>query len=92
MSGSLGCDKQCSFQKIGKSPPPPPPQVTMETTIGNYNTTLWQYVTPNSVLENYRVVVANRLATSGKEWTTIFGQHNSGTYASYNILCILSKL
>lgn len=25
-------------------------------------------------------MVANRLANSGKEWTDVFGRHNSGTY------------
>ncbi len=52
----------------------------METTIGNYNTSLWKFVKPNSVLENMRVVVANRLASSGQEWVSLFGRYNSGTY------------
>lgn len=53
---------------------------TMETTIGNNNNALWQYVQPNTIFEYVRVTVANRLATDGSTWTTIFGQHNSGTY------------
>ena len=53
----------------------------METTIGNNNASLWQYVKPEkSVLEGIRATVANRLATSGKEWTKIFAYINSGTY------------
>ena len=52
----------------------------METTIGNYNKSLWKYVTPECVFENVHAVLANRLATSGKEWTDIFGQYKSGTY------------
>ncbi|XP_064392247.1 putative phospholipase B-like 2 [Halichondria panicea] len=54
--------------------------VTMETSIENFNPDLWKFVTPESVFENYRVVAANRLASSGKEWTSIFSKYNSGTY------------
>ncbi|KAG9487096.1 hypothetical protein GDO78_007134 [Eleutherodactylus coqui] len=55
--------------------------VTLETTIGNSNPDLWKYIQPqNSVLEWLRNVVANRLATSGKEWADIFTKFNSGTY------------
>jgi hypothetical protein len=32
------------------------------------------------VFEFARNIIANRLANSGKEWTDIFGAHNSGTY------------
>ena len=57
-------------------------QLTMETTIENYNTDLWKVLSPvNSVFENYRAMVANRLATTGKEWTDTFSKYNSGTYA-----------
>ncbi len=51
----------------------------METSIENFNPDLWKFVTPESVFENYRVVAANRLASSGKEWTSIFSKYNSGT-------------
>ena len=55
-------------------------KVTMETTISNYNRSLWQYVQPlNSVFESIRSMVANRLATSGGEWTELFSRFNSGT-------------
>lgn len=55
--------------------------VTMETTIGNSNKSLWKYVQPlNSVFEGIRSMVANRLATSGGEWTELFSRFNSGTY------------
>ncbi|XP_071093734.1 putative phospholipase B-like 2 [Haliotis cracherodii] len=54
--------------------------VSMETTIGNSNNDLWKYVTPQSVLEGVRSLVANRLATSGVEWAYYFSQENSGTY------------
>ena len=51
----------------------------METSIENVNPDLWQYVTPESVFENLRVVISNRLASNGKEWTDTFAQDNSGT-------------
>lgn len=54
-------------------------QVTMETTIGNSNPDLWKYVTPNALFEGIRVVIANRLATSGKTWTDYFSKFNMGT-------------
>jgi hypothetical protein len=49
-----------------------------ETTIENNNATLWQFVTPSSVLEWARSMVATRLATTGQQWTSIFSQYNSG--------------
>jgi len=54
--------------------------VTQETTIGNGNKDLWQYVKPSSVLEWVRTIVANRLAASGSEWAYLFEKYNSGTY------------
>lgn len=53
---------------------------TMETTNGNMNSDLWQYVTPESVMEGVRNVVANRLALTAEEWCQIFQAYNSGTY------------
>ncbi|KAF0308876.1 putative phospholipase B-like 2 [Amphibalanus amphitrite] len=58
--------------------------VSQETTIGNNNNDLWQYVQPEGqVMEWVRVLVANNLATSGEEWTDVFGRHNSGTYNNH---------
>lgn len=54
--------------------------VTMETTIGNSNPKLWSYISPHTVMEWSRNIVANRLAKDGHDWCTIFEQHNSGTY------------
>ena len=54
--------------------------VTTETTLGNSNPALWQYVVPETVFEGIRNVVANRLACSGKIWSEVFSHHNSGTY------------
>ncbi|XP_037339386.1 putative phospholipase B-like 2 [Pungitius pungitius] len=55
--------------------------VTLETTIGNSNPALWKFVQPTgTVMEWLRNIVANRLATTGKEWADIFKKYNSGTY------------
>ena len=55
--------------------------VSMETTIGNGNATLFQkYLTPNSVLEWQRNMIANRLATTATSWVNLFSLANSGTY------------
>ena len=55
--------------------------VTMETTLVNYNDSLWDWVQPEeSIFTTYRSVVANRIANSGAEWAEIFSEYNSGTY------------
>ncbi|XP_017269074.1 putative phospholipase B-like 2 [Kryptolebias marmoratus] len=55
--------------------------VTLETTIGNSNADLWKFVQPtDSVMEWLRNIVANRLASTAKEWAQIFAKFNSGTY------------
>ncbi|XP_072929615.1 putative phospholipase B-like 2 isoform X3 [Epargyreus clarus] len=55
--------------------------VAAETTIGNSNRTLYQFIKPQGqILEYARAMVANRLARSGQEWVEIFRKHNSGTY------------
>ncbi|CAH8452889.1 unnamed protein product [Dicrocoelium dendriticum] len=57
--------------------------VTMETTIGNSNDELWPLVkngARSSVLEPFRVMLANRLAVNGQQWVSYFQKQNSGTY------------
>ena len=55
--------------------------VVQETSITNINTELWTRIRAESiVLEFIRNLVANRLAESGKEWSQIFEEYNSGTY------------
>ena len=54
--------------------------VIIETTIGNYNEDLYHNILPISVPEWMRVVVANRLSNSGKEWVNKFYVYNDGTY------------
>lgn len=54
---------------------------TMETTIQNYNDSLWSNVKPvGQVLEFVRAMVANRLADNPTDWVNLFKLYNSGTY------------
>lgn len=53
--------------------------VVMETTIDNYNRSLWSQIKPGSVMTWARAMVANRQATSGDEWTEHQVRHSSGT-------------
>ena len=53
----------------------------LETTLFVYDQTLMEKHNPSGQhWEPVRVMVANRLANSGKEWTEIFSRYNSGTY------------
>lgn len=52
----------------------------LQTTNGILNQTLYEAVSHKALLAWQRVRIANQLATSGKAWTSIVAQHNSGTY------------
>jgi hypothetical protein len=54
--------------------------VVSETTIINNNASLWELLTPHSVPEWLRNMLANRLASSGQSWVDAFSPFNSGTY------------
>ena len=51
-----------------------------ETTNGIQDLTLFDLLTPNSLMCWMRTMVANRLADDGYSWTQIFSKYNSGTY------------
>jgi len=54
---------------------------TLETTLFVYNKALYEQNSPTGQLwEPVRVMVANRLANTGKQWVELFSKHNSGTY------------
>ena len=54
--------------------------VVMETTNSIMNQSLYNdYVTVNSVPYWIRVIVANRMASSGDQWVHYFSLYNSGT-------------
>lgn len=66
----------------------------METTNGNNNPDLWKDLVATTVFEPIRVMVASRLASSGREWTQLFAQYNSGTYVltgiyNCNVYCMV---
>eukprot|EP00298_Acanthocystis_sp_HF-20_P006656 c16443_g1_i2.p1 GENE.c16443_g1_i2~~c16443_g1_i2.p1 ORF type:complete len:587 (+),score=244.62 c16443_g1_i2:32-1762(+) len=55
--------------------------IVQETTIGNSNPDLYtEFVSPSTILEWIRNIVANRLARSAEDWGDIFSVYNSGTY------------
>jgi len=54
--------------------------VTMETTNSIYNKALYKALTPNSVLTWQRSMLANRMARTSRDWVTLFGMYNSGSY------------
>ncbi|KAM7535826.1 hypothetical protein Aperf_G00000091554 [Anoplocephala perfoliata] len=57
--------------------------VAQETTNGNANPDLWPFVRNglnSSVLEVFRVMIANRISRTPSEWISFFSRANSGTY------------
>jgi hypothetical protein len=52
----------------------------METTNAIMNMSLYDRLTPQTLMSWIRVVVANRMAQNGSDWARIFAIHNSGTY------------
>ena len=54
--------------------------IIIETTIENYNTSSYKYITEDSLLCWQRVQIANRMSTTSKEWAENFVKYNSGTY------------
>ena len=52
----------------------------LETTMHTWNTSLYDVLTPKSVLTWMRVYYATLVSDSGKEWTDNFIIENSGTY------------
>ena len=45
-----------------------------------FDTTLYNFLTPNSLLAWLRSILANRLSSDAKKWTEVFSKYNSGTY------------
>lgn len=64
-----------------------------ETSIVNFNSSMWNGLNAtNFVFEFIRNTVANRLATSGAEWATVFSQQNGGTYNNQFMIVDYKKL
>ncbi len=54
--------------------------IVMETTNAFYNDTMYDVVVPESLFTGERVMIANRISNSSKEWADNFVKYNSGTY------------
>ncbi|KAI6209373.1 Calpain-5 [Aphelenchoides besseyi] len=53
----------------------------LETTISALNNSIFEKIKPDGQLHTWiRAIVANQMARSGREWCSIFGRKNSGTY------------
>ena len=66
--------------------------VVMETTNSNLNDSLYDLLSPETLFTWVRVILANRLATSGEDWINIFKKENSGTYNNQFQVLDLSKI
>merc|ERR1711884_698925 len=62
-------------------PPPSPLGADVLYEWSHSNADLWRHVRPaGCVLEGIRSMVANRMTSTGQQWTEIFKRGNSGTY------------
>ena len=66
--------------------------VMIQTTNDVFNTSLLKFVSSNSLLAWHRVRLANLMAHSGKEWSDVYKQYNSGRrlsicYSGAVLLC-----
>jgi hypothetical protein len=52
----------------------------METTMSIFNNSLYDYIKPQALFTWFRAIHTTWIAHNGSEWTSIFIQHNSGTY------------
>ena len=52
--------------------------VMLQTTNSVFNMSLYDLVTPDSILSWQRVRVSNMMAHDGQEWARVLSQHNSG--------------
>ena len=62
------------------------------TSINIRKSTLYKLFTPQSILIWVRQIVANRLASTGKEWTEIFKKENSGTNNEQVMILDMNKI
>ena len=52
--------------------------VMVQTTNNVFNTSLYKYVSTESLLAWHRVRLANLMAHNGEEWAEVYEQYNSG--------------
>ncbi|XP_047213488.1 phospholipase B-like 1 isoform X2 [Girardinichthys multiradiatus] len=63
-----------------------------QTTNNVFNFSLFDKITPNSLLAWQRVRLAHSLAHTGEEWAKIFSKYNSGTYNNQYMVVDRSKV
>jgi hypothetical protein len=63
----------------------------LETTNPNFNNSLYQRVTTESVLTWVRTLIASWTADSGSAWATEFLKENSGTYNNQYVIVDAKK-
>ncbi|XP_041634444.1 phospholipase B-like 1 [Cheilinus undulatus] len=63
-----------------------------QTTNNVFNSSLFDLITPKSLLAWQRVRLAHSLAHNGEEWAKTFSMHNSGTYNNQYMVLDRSKL
>ncbi|XP_026021405.1 phospholipase B-like 1 [Astatotilapia calliptera] len=63
-----------------------------QTTNNVFNSSLFDTITPNSLLAWQRVRLAHSLAKTGEEWAKTFSMYNSGTYNNQYMVLDRSKV
>jgi hypothetical protein len=63
-----------------------------ETTNAVFNNTLYDVLTPKSVLTWMRAMIANNLASNSEDWIKLFARYNSGTYNNQFMVVDLKKV
>ncbi|XP_060067445.1 phospholipase B-like 1 [Ylistrum balloti] len=66
--------------------------VLLQTTNNVFNSSLYKFVQPQSLLAWHRVRVASMMASTGREWADIFSKFNSGTYNNQYMLVDLKQI
>ena len=66
--------------------------IVMETTNNILNESLYDLLSPQTLLTWVRTYIANRLASSAESWTEIFEKENSGTVNNQFIILDLNKI
>ena len=66
--------------------------VVTETTNAVFTESLFDKISPNSMLCWERAMIANRLAIDAKGWTELFARYNSGTYNNQFIILDLKLI
>ncbi|MBN3323413.1 PLBL1 Phospholipase, partial [Atractosteus spatula] len=66
--------------------------VMIQTTNSVFNRSLFDLITPRSLLAWQRVRLANALAQDGQQWAETFSRYNSGTYNNQYMVVDLSRV